>query len=71
MRGGLQLWRNPVVAIAKLLAMPVTTIFLHDKLGVGLILVRYLVPLCRFSWFGSGCILVEPPSSTGLVTGSS
>jgi O-antigen/teichoic acid export membrane protein len=38
MRGGLQLWRNTVLAIVKLLAMPVIAILLHDKFGVGITL---------------------------------
>jgi O-antigen/teichoic acid export membrane protein len=38
MRGGLQLWRNTVLAIVKLLVIPVIAIFLHDKFGVGITL---------------------------------
>ncbi len=38
MRGGLQLWRNSVLAIVKLLLLPATAVILHDKFGVGIIL---------------------------------
>ena len=36
MRGGLQLTRNAVFAVAKLLAMLATAIILHDRFGVGI-----------------------------------
>jgi O-antigen/teichoic acid export membrane protein len=38
MRGGLQLWRNITFAIAKLLALPVAAVVLHDQFGVGITL---------------------------------
>lgn len=38
MRGGLQLWRNSILAIIKLLLLPATAVILHDKFGVGIIL---------------------------------
>jgi O-antigen/teichoic acid export membrane protein len=38
MRGGLQLWRNSVLSIAKLLVLPVITIILNYKLGMGIVL---------------------------------
>lgn len=37
MRGGLQLTRNTIFAAAKLLALPVAAIFLHEKFGVGMV----------------------------------
>jgi len=36
MRGGLQLTRNVIFSAAKLLAVPVTAIVLHDRFGVGI-----------------------------------
>ena len=36
LRGGVQLWRNMALSGIKLAALPVTAIFLHDGLGVGL-----------------------------------
>jgi O-antigen/teichoic acid export membrane protein len=36
LRGGVQLWRNLALSGIKLAALPVTAIFLHDGLGVGL-----------------------------------
>jgi O-antigen/teichoic acid export membrane protein len=36
LRGGVQLWRNMALSAIKLAALPVTAIFLHDGLGVGL-----------------------------------
>jgi O-antigen/teichoic acid export membrane protein len=38
MRGGLQLMRNIVFAVAKLLGLPILAIILHDELGVGITL---------------------------------
>ena len=38
LRGGLQLWRNSVLAITKLLVLPATAVILHDKFGVGIVL---------------------------------
>ncbi len=38
LRGGLQLSRNMVFAVVKLLVLPVTTIILHDQFGVGILL---------------------------------
>jgi O-antigen/teichoic acid export membrane protein len=38
LRGGLQLWRNSVLAITKLLILPATAVILHDGFGVGIIL---------------------------------
>ena len=38
MRGGLELWRNSILAIIKLLLLPATAVILHDKFGVGIIL---------------------------------
>ena len=38
LRGGVQLWRNMALSGIKLAALPVTAIFLHDGLGVGLTL---------------------------------
>lgn len=38
MRGGLQLWRNSVLAVAKMLVLPVTAVILHDQFGVGITL---------------------------------
>ena len=37
MRGGLQLTRNAIFAAAKLLALPVAAIILHDQFGVGIV----------------------------------
>src|SRR5215469_12496658 len=37
LRGGLQLYRNMIFAAAKLLALPVTAIVLHDQLGMGVL----------------------------------
>jgi O-antigen/teichoic acid export membrane protein len=37
MRGGLQLSRNVIFAAAKLLALPVAAIILHDQFGVGIL----------------------------------
>lgn len=36
LRGGVQLWRNMTMSAIKLAILPVTTIVLHDKFGVGL-----------------------------------
>lgn len=36
MRGGLQLTRNIVTSVAKLLILPATTVFLHDGVGAGI-----------------------------------
>src|SRR5487761_1695510 len=36
LRGGVQLWRNMTMSAIKLAILPVTTILLHDKFGVGL-----------------------------------
>lgn len=38
MRGGLQLWRNSVLAVTKLLVLPATALVLHDEFGVGIVL---------------------------------
>ena len=38
LRGGLQLWRNSVLAIIKLLLLPATAVILHDNFGVGIML---------------------------------
>jgi O-antigen/teichoic acid export membrane protein len=38
MRGGLQLWRNSALAVAKLLALPAAAVILHDQLGVSITL---------------------------------
>ncbi len=38
LRGGVQLWRNMALSGIKLAALPVTAVFLHDGLGVGLTL---------------------------------
>jgi O-antigen/teichoic acid export membrane protein len=38
LRGGLQLWRNVIFAVAKLVLLPVTAIVLHDQAGVGIAL---------------------------------
>jgi O-antigen/teichoic acid export membrane protein len=38
LRGGLQLWRNSVLAITKLLILVATAVLLHDKFGFGIIL---------------------------------
>jgi O-antigen/teichoic acid export membrane protein len=38
MRGGVQLTRNFVMSLIKLLALPVVAVVLHDALGVGLVL---------------------------------
>jgi O-antigen/teichoic acid export membrane protein len=38
LRGGVQLWRNMALSGIKLAALPITAIFLHDGLGVGLTL---------------------------------
>jgi O-antigen/teichoic acid export membrane protein len=42
MRGGLQLARNVALAIAKMIALPVAALFLHDEFGVGILLAWVL-----------------------------
>ena len=38
MRGGLQLWRNSVVSVVKMLVLAATAITLHDRFGAGITL---------------------------------
>jgi O-antigen/teichoic acid export membrane protein len=38
MRGGLQLWRNTIFSVAKLVTLPVAAVVLHDQFGVGITL---------------------------------
>lgn len=38
MRGGLQLWRNLAMSGLKMVALPVSAIFIHDEFGSGLLL---------------------------------
>ena len=38
MRGGLQLWRNTIFSVAKLVTLPVAAMVLHDQFGVGITL---------------------------------
>jgi O-antigen/teichoic acid export membrane protein len=38
MRGGLQLWRNSVLSVAKMLVLAAVAVILHDRFGVGITL---------------------------------
>jgi O-antigen/teichoic acid export membrane protein len=73
MRGGLQLSRNIVTSIAKLLILPGTTIFLHDGVGAGIIFswvagtVLSLVPLAvRLNFSGAN---IRPSPDWGVLRG--
>jgi O-antigen/teichoic acid export membrane protein len=66
MRGGLQLSRNVTVSIAKMAALPVAALVLHDALGVGIMLAWVigtlvsLVPTAITIKRGGGRILYRP-----------
>jgi O-antigen/teichoic acid export membrane protein len=38
LRGSIQLWRNLLFSLVKLICLPIFAAFLHDKLGVGIVL---------------------------------
>jgi O-antigen/teichoic acid export membrane protein len=66
MRGGLQLTRNVALAIAKMTALPVCSLILHDVLGVGIMLswvlgtLASLVPVVVMAKRG-GVTILHPP----------
>ncbi len=66
MRGGLQLNRNVAVSIAKMMALPVCALILHDMFGVGIMLswvfgtVVSLLPVIVMIKRGGGSILHRP-----------
>jgi len=66
LRGGVQLWRNMSLSLIKLVALPVTAVFLHDKVGVGLTLsyvigiVGSLVPATIMLMRGGSSIFHKP-----------
>jgi O-antigen/teichoic acid export membrane protein len=70
MRGGLQLTRNVAVSIAKMAAMPVCALVLHDVFGVGIMLswvlgtVASLVPVIILIRRGGTPILHRPDWKT-------
>lgn len=70
MRGGLQLSRNTAVSIAKMAALPVTALVLHDAFGVGIMLawvigtVASLVPVAIMVKRSGGSILHRPDWGT-------
>jgi O-antigen/teichoic acid export membrane protein len=38
LRGSIQLWRNLIFSLVKLICLPIFAAFLHDKLGIGIVL---------------------------------
>jgi O-antigen/teichoic acid export membrane protein len=66
MRGGLQLSRNVGLAVAKMIALPVAALILHDAFGVGLLLawvlgtVLSVLPVAIIIRRGGGSIMQRP-----------
>jgi O-antigen/teichoic acid export membrane protein len=60
MRGGLQLSRNVSFAVAKLLALPATTIILHDRFGLGI----------TVSWVAGTAVSLVPVAIRLRLTGT-
>ena len=66
LRGGLQLSRNMVFAVAKFLILPLAAIILHDQFGVGILLAWVagtaisLVPIAIRLWFAGTVVLPRP-----------
>jgi O-antigen/teichoic acid export membrane protein len=66
MRGGLQLSRNVALSIAKMIALPVVALILHDEFGVGILLAWVLgtaismLPVAIIIKRGGGRIMQRP-----------
>lgn len=66
MRGGIQLYRNAALSVAKMVALPVVAFVLNDRFGVGIMLswvlgtVISLIPVAITIWRGGGRILHRP-----------
>jgi O-antigen/teichoic acid export membrane protein len=60
LRGGLQLSRNMVFAVVKLLVLPATAIVLHDQFGVGILL----------AWVGGTAVSLVPVAARLRLTGT-
>lgn len=66
MRGGLQLTRNTIFAAAKLVALPVAAVVLHDQFGVGIVacwvagIALSMVVLALRLRFGGTSVLPRP-----------
>ncbi len=70
MRGGLQLYRNVTLSIAKMIALPVAAFILHDQFGVGILLAWVLgtaisvLPVAMIITRGGGRIIQRPDWAT-------
>lgn len=66
LRGGLQLFRNSVFVIAKLIALPVAAYILHDQFGVGIVLswiigaLVSLIPVGIWLWWKGSPVFATP-----------
>jgi O-antigen/teichoic acid export membrane protein len=66
LRGGLQLFRNSVFVIAKLMVLPAAAYILHDQFGLGIVLswivggLVSLVPVAIWLWWKGSHVLAPP-----------
>jgi O-antigen/teichoic acid export membrane protein len=66
LRGGLQLSRNSVFVVAKLLALPAAAVVLHDQFGIGIMLSWVAgaavssVPVAIWLWWRGSHVLAQP-----------